>query len=183
MPVVTGNVDRAALDDLTDLLLAAYEQAHQPDRPQISAALRERLRQALVQQAVTLLSGPSGLAGQLRTSELGYPYNGHSQPLDLGEPTSIIPAALRRAVTLRDRHCRFPGCRQRPAACQVHHIRRRADGGPTSLENLALLCRFHHLIAVHRWGWTLTWDPDGTTSATSPGGRTLTGHSPPRWAA
>jgi hypothetical protein len=196
VPVVTGDVDWAALDDLTGLLLRAYQQAHHParatagpvqagyqDSHQISPALRERLRQALLQQAVTLLSGPSGLVGQLRTSELGYPYNGHSQPLDLGQPTSIIPAALRRAVTLRDGHCRFPGCRQRPAVCQVHHFRPRADGGPTSLGNLGLFCRFHHLIAIHRWGWTVTLHPDGTTTATSPDGRMLTGHSPPRWAA
>jgi hypothetical protein len=183
IPVVTGDVDRAALDDLTDLLLAACEQAHQPDRLQISPALREQLRQALVQQAVTLLSGPSGLAGQLRTSGLGYPYNGHSQPLDLGAPTSIIPPHLRRAVTLRDRHCRFPGCDQPPSVCQIHHLIPRGREGPTDLGNLGLFCRFHHLIAIHRWGWTVRLDPDGTTTATSPDGRILTGHSPPRWAA
>jgi hypothetical protein len=46
-----------------------------------------------------------------------------------------------------------------------------------------MLCRFHHLIAIHRWGWTLTLHPDGTTTATHPDGRILDGHSPPRWAA
>jgi hypothetical protein len=183
VPVVTGDVDWAALDDVTDLLLRAYQQAHDPARPQISPALRERLRQALIQQAVILLSGPSGLAGQLRTSKLGYPHNGHSQPLDLGEPTSIIPSALRRAVTLRDRHCRFPGCYQPPSACQIHHLIPRAREGPTDLGNLGLFCRFHHLIVIHRWGWSVTLHPDGTTTATSPDGRTLAGHSPPRWAA
>jgi hypothetical protein len=182
IPVVTGQVDTAALDDLTGLLLNAYERAHAGPDP-ISPALRQRIRHALLQHAVSLLSGPHGLASQLRTNALDHPNNGHSQPLDLGTPTAIIPAALRRAVALRDGHCRFPGCTQPPAACQVHHLIPRAHDGPTALNNLALLCRFHHLIAVHRWGWTLTWHPDGSTTATHPDGRTLGGHSPPRWVA
>ena len=42
------------------------------------------------------------------------------------------------------------------------------------------LCAFHHLIAIHRWGWTLRLKPDGTTTATSPDGRrTYHSHGPP----
>jgi hypothetical protein len=42
------------------------------------------------------------------------------------------------------------------------------------------LCAFHHLIVIHRWGWTLTLHPDGTTTATSPDGRrTYHSHGPP----
>jgi hypothetical protein len=173
IPVVTGHPDEAGLDGLTDELARAEGEP-------LSPALRQRIRRLLLEQAVSLLSGPRGLAAQLRTHALGYPFNGRSQPLDLGTPTAIIPAPLRRAVTLRDHHCRFPGCTQPPSVCQVHHLRPRALDGPTSLNNLALLCRFHHLIAVHRWGWTLRWYPDGTTTATGPDGRTLGGHSPPR---
>jgi hypothetical protein len=182
IPVVTGQVDTAALDDLTGLLLQAYEQATPagPTDP-ISPALRQRIRHALLQHAISLLSGPHGLAAQLRTRALGHPYTGHSQPLDLGTPTPIVPAALRRAVILRDGHCRFPGCTQPPAVCQIHHLRPRAHDGPTALDNLALLCRFHHLIAIHRWGWTLAWHPDGSTTATRPDGHTLA--SPPQRAA
>ena len=77
-----------------------------------------------------------------------------SLPLDTGTSTATVPPHLRRAVILRDRHCAFPGCAQRPAACQAHHLTPRAAGGVTALHNLALLCSFHHLIAVHRWGWT-----------------------------
>jgi hypothetical protein len=172
VPVVTGQVDWAVVDELSDVLLQSYR-----------GAPRERLHDLVLQHAVGLLSGPAGLAGELRRQSLGYPYNGHSQVLDLGEPTPIIPAALRRAVTVRDQHCRFPGCTQPPSVCQIHHLRPRARGGPTRLDNLAMLCRFHHLIAIHRWGWTLSWHPDGTTTATHPDGRTLGGHSPPRWAA
>ncbi|HEY2127685.1 MAG TPA: HNH endonuclease, partial [Streptosporangiaceae bacterium] len=54
------------------------------------------------------------------------------------------------------------------SASQVHHLRPKAKGGKTTLTNLVLLCAFHHLIAVHQWGWTLTLNADGTTTATSP---------------
>jgi hypothetical protein len=40
-------------------------------------------------------------------------------------------------------------------------------------------CPFHHLIPIHRWGWTITLNPDGTTTMTSPDGRILHSHSPP----
>jgi hypothetical protein len=84
----------------------------------------------------------------------------------------------------RDRHCRFPGCEQPPAACQPHHILPRSEGGRTCLTNLLLLCTFHHLIAVHRWGWGIVLLPDGTVTATSPDGRRiLRSHSPPARAA
>ena len=45
------------------------------------------------------------------------------------------------------------------------------------------LCGFHHLTAIHRWGWDLRLNPDGTTTATSPDGRTLRDHDPPGQAA
>jgi hypothetical protein len=62
----------------------------------------------------------------------------------------------------------------------VHHLIPRSQGGPTRLDNLTLLCSFHHLIAVHRWGWTLQLHADGTTTATSPNrNKTLHSHGPP----
>jgi len=42
---------------------------------------------------------------------------------------------------------------------------RQADGGPTSVKDCVLLCWFHHQIVIHRWGWTLVLNPDGTTTA------------------
>ncbi|HEV2373279.1 MAG TPA: HNH endonuclease signature motif containing protein, partial [Streptosporangiaceae bacterium] len=123
-------------------------------------------------------------AAYLRTGLMGGPAASVSLPLDTGAATETIPAHLRRLVTARDRHCRFPGCNQPPAACQPHHIIPRSQGGATSLTNLLLLCTFHHLIAVHRWGWGIMLLPDGTVSATSPiDGRTLRSHGPPSQAA
>jgi hypothetical protein len=105
-------------------------------------------------------------------------------PLDIGEAEPAIPAHLRRAVLARHQHCTYPGCRVPAAFCQVHHYIPRARGGPTSLGNLGPVCPFHHLIVVHRWGWTLTLHPDGEVTATSPDGtRILRDHDPPSQAA
>jgi Domain of unknown function (DUF222) len=72
-----------------------------------------------------------------------------SVPLDLGRRTKVVPAPLRRAVVVRDRHCRFPGCDRPPSWCDAHHVHHWADGGPTCLANLVLLCRRHHRL-IHR---------------------------------
>jgi Domain of unknown function (DUF222)/HNH endonuclease len=65
---------------------------------------------------------------------------------EMGARTRTLPPALRRALQHRDRGCRFPGCGL-PFG-QGHHIRHWAHGGPTTLSNLAMLCRRHHR-AVH----------------------------------
>jgi Domain of unknown function (DUF222)/HNH endonuclease len=143
-------------------------------------------RQMIIARAVDVLSGPTGLAAYLRTGLLNGPAAAISLPLDVGTATETIPANLRRLVIGRDRCCRFPGCDQPALACQPHHIIPRSKGGRTSLKNLLLLCAFHHLIAVHRWGWELVLKPDGTVTATSPD-RTRVfhshSHSPPAKAA
>jgi hypothetical protein len=136
-------------------------------------------REILLRHAIALLSGPTGLASWLRTGTLPAPAGSISLPLDVGKVTELVPPHLRRAIITRDRHCAAPGCDTPPAGCHVHHIIPRSQGGTTSLENCLLLCSFHHLILVHRWGWVIRLNADGTTTATSPDGRTLHSHSPP----
>jgi hypothetical protein len=87
--------------------------------------------------------------------------------LDVGRKTRTIPSAIRRALLARDTRCRFPGCTAR--RCDAHHIEQWADGGPTCLENLVLLCRRHHR-GVHEGGFTLTTHPDGSTTVRRPDG-------------
>ena len=141
-------------------------------------------RQMVIKAAADLLSGPGGLAAYLRTRLAPDIVASVSLPLDVGAVTDTIPVHLRRAVIARDRHCRWPGCHQPVAACQPHHIIPRSQGDPTSLTNLLLLCTFHHLIAVHRWGWGIVLLPDGTVTVTSPDGyRTYRSHDPPAPAA
>ncbi len=138
------------------------------------------VRQLAIGHAARLLSGPGGLASWLRTSQLDGLAASVSLPLDIGATTDTIPVHLRRAIARRDPQCRFPGCHQPPAACHVHHLVPRSEGGATGIDNCCLLCAFHHLIAVHRWGWRLVLNPDGTTTATSPDGdRTFHSHAPP----
>ena len=72
--------------------------------------------------------------------------------LDVGRRTRTVPPALRRALEARDRGCRFPGCGLR--FTDAHHVRHWAAGGETKLENLILMCRFHHRL-VHEEGYTV----------------------------
>ncbi|WP_442875398.1 DUF222 domain-containing protein [Amycolatopsis sp. NBC_00355] len=85
---------------------------------------------------------------------------GKSEPLDLGRLRRLITAGLRRALYLRDRGCAFPGCHRPPRHCQGHHIRHWAEGGPTSLGNLVLLCGYHHRL-VHSSSWQVRVAADG----------------------
>ena len=152
IPVVTGQIDPAALDDLVSLCLqftghgshcAARPDADRPEQPEQpedpagdlgqpvdrpnsddlrppdggplrlgprppTAQALEMLRHAIIGKAVDLVSGPGGLASFLRTRQLGARLAGPSLPLDVGR-SAEIPAAIRRAVILRDQHCRWAG--------------------------------------------------------------------------
>ena len=65
------------------------------------------------------------------------------QPAALSSPARTVPRRLRRLLVRRDRHCVFPGC-ERTHRLHAHHLVHWADGGPTALDNLALVCPFHH---------------------------------------
>ncbi len=87
----------------------------------------------------------SAITRIIGTSELEY---------ETAHAARTIPPATRRVLLARDGHCVFPGC-DRPAPwCDGHHLTFWADGGPTKLDNLGLLCGQHHRM-VHEEGWTL----------------------------
>ncbi len=96
--------------------------------------------------------------------------DGEGRLLEVGARTRTIPPALRRALQHRDHGCRFPGCGVRHA--QGHHIHHWANGGPTRLENLALLCRRHHR-AVHEEGYRVERRSDGWLEFSRPDGRPI----------
>jgi hypothetical protein len=73
--------------------------------------------------------------------------------LDVGRKTRAIPPALRRALDKRDRGCRFPGCENRRFV-HAHHIEHWVDGGETKLDNLVLLCSYHHRL-LHEGGFQI----------------------------
>jgi len=99
--------------------------------------------------------------------------------LDAGRKTRTIPPAVRRALNVRDRGCRFPGCGLR--FTDAHHVRHWADGGPTSLSNCLLLCQHHHTL-VHEGGWRVEWWGDARPVFIDPRGQTHFdgGWNPPR---
>ncbi len=203
IPVVLADVNPGALDDLVKLCveLAGHGRCREPgpgeggtgpvsaedgasgreDGPVPPAGRgREALEKAIIGKAVDLLSGPGGLASFLRRRQLGARLGGPSLPLDVGYSNNV-PAGIRNAVKLRDRHCQWSGgCWQPAAACHVHHITHKARGGKTSVKDCVLLCPFHHLIVIHQMGWTLVLNPDGTTTAWNRDRtKVLHSHSPP----
>jgi len=96
--------------------------------------------------------------------------------LDVGRRTRTVPPALRRALLVRDRHCRFPGCASR--FTDAHHVLHWADGGETRLANTLLLCRRHHR-RVHEDGWRVVLDRDGRHAAFfTPEGKALAAAPP-----
>ncbi|HEV2372395.1 MAG TPA: DUF222 domain-containing protein [Streptosporangiaceae bacterium] len=191
-PVVTGHVQLHVLDDLMKLCLQldylerSAEPAAGPAADDTEAGpaspSREALQKAIIGKAADLLSGPGGLASFLRTRQLGARLAGPSLPLDIGY-SKTIPPGIRNAVILRDRRCRWPGgCNQPASACEVHHVKHKANGGHTSTKDCVLLCSYHHQIVIHRWGWTLVLNPDGTTTAWNPDRTKILhshSHSPP----
>jgi hypothetical protein len=192
-PIVTGDVNAAALEDLVRLCTELGKLRHGGGGGDAGAGepgpdttrAREALERAIIGKAVDLLSGPGGLASFLRRRQLGARLGGPSLPLDIGYSESI-PAGIRNAVILRDRHCRWAGgCDQPASACEVHHTKHKANGGKTSVTDCVLLCTFHHQIVIHQWGWTLVLNRDGTTTAwnkdktrTRPRSCTVTGRRP-----
>ena len=93
------------------------------------------------------------------TTLLGAVTNAAGEVLALGRTRRLVSRAQRRALAIRDGMCRYPGCAQ-TRHLDAHHVVPWAAGGATDLENLILLCRFHH-TAVHEGGVTITETPGG----------------------
>lgn len=114
-------------------LLSAHTEAdtqgtrcHIEDGPALSAATAQRL------------ACDSGIVLVVEDAD--------GNPLDVGRRTRTIPPALRRALEVRDRGCRFPGCSAPAVFCDAHHIKHWVRGGPTNLANTVLLCGLHHFL-------------------------------------
>ena len=76
--------------------------------------------------------------------------------LNIGRKARTVPANIGRALRLRDKTCRFPGCCE-SRYVDAHHIRHWADGGETSLDNLVTLCRHHHR-QLHQGSYRIALD-------------------------
>lgn len=93
------------------------------------------------------------------------------RPVGVGRRSRAVPGWLSRLLRHRDRGCRFPGCERR-SWLKAHHLWHWAHGGPTDLDNLALLCHAHHRL-VHEGGWTISGHPARTLRFHRPDGRPL----------
>ena len=99
---------------------------------------------------------------------------GRGEVLDVGRTQRLVTPALWRALVCRDQHCAFPGCTRPPLMCHAHHVRHWANGGATSLQNLALLCGHHHRV-IHHTPWEVRLSPaDGRPEFLPPPRRGVT---------
>jgi hypothetical protein len=83
-----------------------------------------------------------------------------SMPLDVGRQHRLATAAIRDALGQWDKGCAFPSCDRSPRYCEAHHLAHWLDWGETKIENMCLLCSYHHTI-VHRQGWHIRIDTRG----------------------
>jgi hypothetical protein len=133
------------------------QHCHLDEKPWVSAQTARRL--SCDASLVTVLEDENG------------------QVLNIGRRARTVPASLRRALDVRDKTCRFPGCCE-SRTVESHHIEHWADGGETSLENLAKLCKFHH-AQLHRGCFDVRVEPpvDDQSEAqlvfTTPSGRRI----------
>lgn len=103
------------------------------------------------------------------------PVRGTVRAVDRYSPT----AEQRRMLHARDPHCRFPGCRMPAYRSDIDHTHDHTHGGPTALDNLAVLCRRHHSLK-HATDWSVRQLPGGDLEWTSPTGRRYRDEPPPR---
>ena len=179
-PVVTGDVDVDALEDLVRLCVELDRLRQGGERPARHHRGPGRAGAGRHRQGRRPAVRPGRARRFLRRRQLGARLAGPSLPLDIGY-AETVPAGIRNAVLLRDRHCQWAGgCHQPAGACEVHHTKHKANGGTTSVKDCVLLCPFHHQVVIHRWGWTLVVNPDGTTTAWNKNKtKVLHSHGPP----
>ncbi|WP_240482591.1 HNH endonuclease signature motif containing protein [Microbacterium arborescens] len=187
-------IDQVRADVLSDLLLAgtpALDPTGTGDGNGTLGAIRAHVQVAV--SALTLMGqddGPADLAGRSPIDAatarelagnatswdrlLTHPVTGTVLECDTYRPT----AAMARLLRARDRHCRFPGCRQPAIRCELDHTIAASDGGATHVCNLANLCKRHHDVK-HHTRWRVRQLPGGLLVWTSPTGRIYREDAPP----
>lgn len=147
------------------LALVAAHQAAQAaprvagDRPRIVVSLRESDLRERAEQAGVLAPDQQISAGDLRRlccdADLTPVVLGSaSEVLDVGRTIRLVTPALRRALSVRDGGCVFPGCAAPDERCDAHHIVPWWQGGKTALANLVLACPHHHALVEPPRFWS-----------------------------
>jgi len=174
-------MDQLRADALTDLLLTATPTGH--GDPDVTARITGRVQVTIPLRSLAGVTDEPGiLAGygpvdpalvrDLATQAPGW--DRVFTDAETGLPVAVDryrpDRKLKRYLSARDEHCRFPGCRRPARLCDIDHTADAARGGPTESRNLAHLCRRHHTLK-HHTAWTVTQRADGTLEWTSPIGR------------
>ena len=187
-------IDQVRADVFSDLLLAgtpALDPTGTGDGNGTLGAIRAHVQVAV--SALTLMGqdeGPADLAGRSPIDAatarelagnatswdrlLTDPVTGTVLECDSYRPT----AAMVRLLRARDRHCRFPGCRQPAIRCELDHTIAASGGGATHVCNLANLCKRHHDVK-HHTRWRVRQLAGGRLIWTSPTGRVYREDAPP----
>ncbi|TDU87744.1 HNH endonuclease [Kribbella voronezhensis] len=166
--------EKRQADRFTDILHLAAETAELPSnggvKPHITVTMDlSDLVAAGKDVTGDLLFGESLSAGAVRrlacdAEIIPIVLDTDSAPLDVGRAKRLITPAMRKALNLRDKGCVV--CGAAPIYCDAHHIISWLDGGPTSIDNLALFCRAHH-TDVDKGHYTVTIT-NGTVHLTRP---------------
>jgi hypothetical protein len=118
-------------------------------------------------------------------SKIEWVLESYGRPVGIGRRGRMVRGVLARAVRHRDAGmCAVPGC-ERKSWLHAHHLTHWADGGPTNLDNLVMLCSAHHR-RLHEGGWKASGVPGRDLRFHDPGGRVLGPagrRAPPRAAA
>jgi hypothetical protein len=146
--ILNGSLDTELTDIVLTALDAEMEQLREKGETRKTPELRSAALDSICQQYLASRGGILSkntlerISCDCRISRIIT--DGPGTVLDVGRMTRAIPAPLWNALVGRDRHCTAPSCDRPPGMCEAHHIWHWANGGPTNLENLKLLCWFHH---------------------------------------
>lgn len=151
--------DADALVELAQRALAAGDLPTEGgQRPQVVVAMNLTVLQGRIGAASLALGGPinAEVARRIACDAGVIPVvlGARGEPLDIGRASYTVPAAIRRAVLVRDGGCAFPGCPVPARWCDIHHVIHWADHGPTSVGNCVALCGRHHRL-IHHSHWRI----------------------------
>ncbi len=146
------------------MLVAEHQRARRApsvagDRPRLVVTIREQDLRDRAEMAGLIEHDQQITAGELRrlccdADLLPAVLGAESEVLDIGRTQRLVTPAIRRALSIRDGGCVFPGCDAPDVRCDAHHIYPWYMGGKTSLDNLVLLCPHHHQLVEPCRFWT-----------------------------
>ena len=172
---LTGNLDRGSSGDRYQVVL--HVDADEPRAAHPATAAETNPFDGVLETdfGATYVSAETSRRLACDASVIEMRHDATGAVLDVGRKTRTVPSSIRRALNVRDRGCRFPGCTAR--RCDAHHVTHWADGGATSVGNLVLLCRHHR--SVHEGGFSVQVGPDGASAFRRPDGALVPSVPPP----